>query len=159
MPSTSQYISVQIAWAMNFDDSKSTLKITIINKSLTSNRKENLTIVVWTGDNFENYILTWATLKRSAFSTWHFCNCCKILTGTPKEFTFVLYNNVVIKVIKSNMLMLLCLSLWSVCYKVFKRKKNHFFLHTKTSHSQDVIAMWSQVAINKLCQLHLVLSE
>jgi len=55
----------------------------------------------------------WATLRRSAFSTWHFCNCCKILTGAPKEFMFVLYNNVVIKVIKSNMLMLLCI--WSVC--------------------------------------------
>ena len=55
----------------------------------------------------------WETLKRSAFTTWHFCNCCKILTSAPKEFMFVLYNNVVIKVIKSDMLMLLCL--WSVC--------------------------------------------
>ena len=44
----------------------------------------------------ENSIWTiWATLKRSAFSTWHFCNCCKILTSAPKEFMFVLYNNVV----------------------------------------------------------------
>ena len=67
----------------------------------------------YTGMQFRYIWYMWATLKRSAFSTWHFCNCCKNLTSALKEFMFVLHNNVVIKVIKSDMLMLLCL--WSVC--------------------------------------------
>ena len=66
-----------------------------------------------------------------------FCNCCKILTGAPKEFMFVLYNNVVIKVTKSNILML---CLWSVCEKHFKRKDIVFSAH-KNVTLIDVIAM------------------
>ena len=53
---------------------------------------------------------------------------------------FVLYNNVVIKVIKSNMLMWLWL--WSVCNKVFERKKIVFSAHknvTLTGCHCDVI--------------------